>query len=141
MIHHRAPEDTEDTEDTEVGDNGLTHEIIGSAIEVHRILGPGLLESVYEAALCNELLSRGLRVHRQVLVPVHYKGLDLKTGIRLDLRVEDRVIVEVKSVEHVHEVHRAQLLTYLRLTNLRIGLLFNFNVKFIKDGMRRILNG
>lgn len=72
---------------------------------------------------------------------MHYKGLDLKTGIRLDLRVEERVIVEVKSVEHLHEVHRAQLLTYLRLTNLRIGLLFNFNVKFIKDGMRRILNG
>jgi GxxExxY protein len=76
-----------------------------------------------------------------VLVPVLYKGLHLKTGIRLDLRVEDRAIVEVKSVEQLHEVHRAQLLTYLKLTNLRIGLLFNFNVKFIKDGMRRILNG
>ena len=70
-----------------------------------------------------------------------YKGLNLKTGIRLDLRVEDRVVVEVKSVERLHEVHRAQLLTYLRLTNLRIGLLFNFNVKFIKEGIRRILNG
>jgi GxxExxY protein len=138
MIHHR---DTEDAEDTEAGDNVLTHRIIGSAIEVHRILGPGLLESVYEAALCYELLSRGLRVQRQVLLPVHYKGLNLKTGIRLDLRVEDRVIVEIKSVEHLHDVHRAQLLTYLRLTDLRIGLLFNFNVKFIKDGVRRILNG
>jgi GxxExxY protein len=72
---------------------------------------------------------------------VHYKGLNLRTGIRLDLRVEDRVIVEVKSVDHLHEVHRAQLLTYLKLTSLRIGLLFNFNVKFIKDGTRRILNG
>jgi len=138
MIYHGA---TEGTEDTEVEDNALTHEIIGSAIEVHRVLGPGLLESIYEAALRYELLSRGLRVQRQVLVPVSYKGLKLKTGIRLDLRVEDRVIVEVKSVEHLHEVHRAQLLTYLRLTNLRIGLLFNFNVKFIKDGVRRILNG
>ena len=138
MIHHRG---TEGTEDTEVGDNVLTHEIIGSAIEVHRLLGPGLLESVYETALCYELGIRGLRVHRQVLVPVFYKGLNLKTGIRLDLCVENRVIVEVKSVEHLHEVHRAQVLTYLKLTGLRIGLLFNFNVKFIRDGMRRILNG
>jgi GxxExxY protein len=134
MIHHRA---TEATEDTEAGDNVLTHEIIGSAI----VLGPGLLESVYEAALCHELTTRGLRVNRQVLVPLLYKGLNLKTGIRLDLCVEGRVIIEVKSVEHMHEVHRAQLLTYLKLTKLRIGLLFNFNVKFIKDGMRRILNG
>jgi GxxExxY protein len=138
MIHHGA---TEGTEDTEVGDNVLTHEIIGSALEVHRILGPGLLESVYEAALCYELTTRGLRVYRQVLVPLLYKGLNLKTGIRLDLCVEGRVIMEVKSVEHLHQVHRAQLLTYLKLTKLRIGLLFNFNVKFIKDGMRRILNG
>jgi GxxExxY protein len=138
MIHHGA---AEGTEGTEIGDNVLTHEIIGSAIEVHRILGPGLLESVYEVALGCELTTRGLRVHRQVLVPVQYKGLSLKTGIRLDLRVEHRVIVEVKSVDHLHEVHRAQLLTYLKLTKLRIGLLFNFNVKFIKDGMRRVRNG
>jgi len=138
MIHHRA---TESTEDTEVGVNALTHEIIGSAIEVHRIIGPGLLESVYETALCYELGLRGLRVHRQVFVPVHYKGLNLKTPIRLDLCVENRVVVEVKSVDHLQEVHRAQLLTYLKLTGLRIGLLFNFNVKFIRDGMRRILNG
>jgi GxxExxY protein len=138
MIHHRG---TEGTEGTEVEDNVLTHQIIGSAIEVHRILGPGLLESVYETALCYELGIRALAVHRQVLVPVFYKGLNLKTGIRLDLCVDSRVVVEVKSVEHLHEVHRAQLLTYLKLTGLRIGLLFNFNVKFIKDGMRRILNG
>jgi GxxExxY protein len=96
---------------------------------------------VYETALCYELGIRSLEVHRQVLVPVFYKGLNLKTGIRLDLCVQNRVIVEVKSVEHLHEVHRAQLLTYLKLTGLRIGLLFNFNVKFIRDGMRRILNG
>lgn len=100
-----------------------------------------MLESVYEGARAYELESRGLNVLRQVLVPVSYKGLKLNTGIRLDLAVEDRVIIEVKSVEHLHDVHRAQLLTYLKLTHLRIGLLFNFNVKFIKDGMRRILNG
>jgi GxxExxY protein len=138
MVYHR---DTEGTEDTEVEDNVLTHQIIGAAIEVHRILGPGLLESVYETALCYELRTRGLRVQRQVLVPVLYNGLNLKTGIRLDLCVEDRVVVEVKAVEHLHDVHRAQLLTYLKLTGLRIGLLFNFNVKFLRDGMRRILNG
>ena len=138
MFHHRA---TEGTEDTERGDDVLTHGIIGSAMEVHRVLGPGLLESVYETALYYELGLRGLRARRQILVPVSYKSLNLKTGIRLDLCVEDRVIVEVKSVERLQEVHHAQLLTYLKLTGLRIGLLFNFNVKFIKDGMRRILNG
>jgi GxxExxY protein len=135
MVHHR------DREGTEVEDDVLTHGIIGSAIEVHRVLGPGLLESVYETALCHEILSRGFGVRRQVLVPVRYKGLQLKTGIRLDLCVEERVIVEVKAVEHLHEIHRAQLLTYLKLTNIRIGLLFNFNVKYVRDGMRRILNG
>jgi GxxExxY protein len=96
---------------------------------------------VYETALCHELRTRGLSVERQVLVPVLYKGLKLNTGIRLDLRVSKRVIVEVKSVERLHEIHRAQLLTYLRLTGLRIGLLFNFNVQFLKSGMRRIVNG
>src|SRR5687768_13541879 len=127
MVHHR---DTEGREGREDGIDGLTHQIIGSAIEVHRILGPGLLESVYETALCYELGTRGLRVERQVLVPVLYKGLRLNTGIRLDLRVSERVVVEVKSVERLHDIHRAQLLTYLRLTGLRVGLLFNFNVEF-----------
>jgi GxxExxY protein len=138
MDYHEA---TEGTEYTKVDNEVLTHRIIGSAIEVHRILGPGLLESVYETALCYELGLRGLTVRRQVLVPVLYKGLNLKTGIRLDLCVEDRIIVEVKAVEHLHDIHRAQLLTYLKLTRLRIGLLFNFNVRLIRDGMRRILNG
>jgi GxxExxY protein len=138
MVHHR---DTEGTEGTEGSDNLLTRRIIGAAIEVHRVLGPGLLESVYETALCYELRNRGLEAHRQVLVPLRYKGLDLKTGIRLHIQVEQRVIVEVKSVEHLHEVHRAQLLTYLKLTNIRLGLLLNFNVKYLRDGMRRIVNG
>ncbi len=93
---------TEATEDTEAADRGLTHEIIGSAIEVHRVLGPGLLESVYEAALWQELVIRGSPVQRQVPVPVAYKGLRLNAGIRLDLRVAHRVIVEVKSVERLH---------------------------------------
>lgn len=138
MIHHG---DTEDAEVTEVADRELTHEIIGSAIEVHRVLGPGLLESVYEAALCRELWLRGVQVERQVEVPVAYKGVQLNAAIRLDLRVERRIIVEVKSVDRLHQVHRAQLLTYLRLTGLRIGLLFNFNVKVLRNGIRRVVNG
>jgi GxxExxY protein len=129
------------TEATEEADRELTHQIIGSAIEVHRVLGPGLLESIYESALAHEVALRGLQVDRQVPVPVAYKGVELPTGIRLDLRIADRVIVEVKSVERLHEVHRAQLLTYLKLTGLRIGLLFNFNVEFLRSGMRRIVNG
>lgn len=129
------------TEATEAADRDLTHEIIGSAIEVHRVLGPGLLESVYEAALCHEILLRGHQVERQVAVPVAYKGLALNAGIRLDLRIAHRVVVEVKSVERLHPIHRAQLLTYLKLTDLRIGLLFNFNVEFLRNGMRRVLNG
>jgi len=95
---------------------------------------------VYETALCHELRSRGLQVHRQILIPVLYKGLRLQTGIRLDLSVDNRVIVEVKSVDHLHEIQRAQLLTYLRLTRWRIGLLFNFNVRYVRDGIRRVLN-
>jgi GxxExxY protein len=132
---------TEATEVTEGADRALTHEIMGSAIEVHRILGPELLESVYEAALSHELSLRGFEVERQVVVPVRYKGLELQAGIRLDLRIARRIVVEVKSIERLHQIHRAQLLTYLKLTGLRIGLLFNFNVEFLRNGMRRMVNG
>jgi GxxExxY protein len=138
MIQNRG---TEATEVSEAVDRDLTHEIIGCAIEVHRGLGPGLLESVYEAALCHEMSLRGLRVERQVVVPVAYKGLELNAGIRLDLKICRRVVVEVKSVERLHQIHRAQLLTYLKLTGLRTGLLFNFNVEFLRNGMRRVVNG
>jgi GxxExxY protein len=138
MVQNRA---TEATEVAKAGDLDLTHQIIGAAIEVHRVLGPGLLESVYEVALCHEVSLRGLHVERQVAVPVAYKGLELNTGIRLDLRIAHRVVVEVKSVERLHQVHRAQLLTYLKLTGLRTGLLFNFNVESLRNGMRRMVNG
>jgi GxxExxY protein len=138
MVQNRG---TEATEFAEAVDRDLTHEIIGCAIEVHRVLGPGLLESVYEAALCHEMSLRGLQVERQVVVPVAYKGLELNAGIRLDLKISRRVVVEVKSVERLHQIHRAQLLTYLKLTGLRIGLLFNFNVEFLRNGMRRVVNG
>jgi GxxExxY protein len=138
MVQNRG---TEATEVAEAVDRDLTHEIIGCAIEVHRVLGPGLLESVYEAVLCHEMSLRGLRVERQVVVPVAYKGLELNAGIRLDLKICRRVVVEVKSMERLHQIHRAQLLTYLKLTGLRTGLLFNFNVEFLRNGMRRVVNG
>jgi GxxExxY protein len=138
MVQNRA---TEATEVAKARDLDLTHQIIGAAIEVHRVLGPGLLESIYEAAPCHEVSLRGLHVERQVAVPVAYKGLELNTGIRLDLCIANRVVVEVKSVERLHQIHRAQLLTYLKLTGLRTGLLFNFNVESLRNGMRRMVNG
>jgi len=118
-------------------DNDLTERIIGCAIEVHRHFGPGLLESVYESAMCIELSSRGLTFARQVGVPVYYKA-QLLAEHRPDLVVADRVIAEVKSVERVQPVHLAQILTYLRITGLRTGLLLNFNSAFMRDGIRRV---
>ena len=117
-----------------------TSRIIGAAIEVHRQLGPGLLESVYEECLCHELSLRGIRFVRQVDIPVIYKGLKLDCGYRLDLVVEDEIIVELESVEHVLPVHEAQLLSYLRLAGKRVGLLINFNVPLLAEGIiRRVL--
>lgn len=118
----------------------LTEQIIGAAIEVHRILGPGLLESAYEACLCYELGLRGLKYERQVDLPLMYKDLDVPVGYREDVIVEGAVLVELKAVERVLAVHEAQLLTYLRLSAIRVGLLLNFNVPVLKDGIvRRVL--
>lgn len=119
----------------------LSHAVIGAAIEVHRVIGPGLLESVYEMALCRELWLRNVQVERQVPVPVQYKGATLGCDIRLDLVVERTVVLEVKSVDKLTSVHKAQLLTYLRLHNLWLGLLLNFNVEVLRDGIRRLLSG
>jgi GxxExxY protein len=132
---------TKFTKNTKVLALALSHDIIGAAIEVHRLLGPGLLESVYEMALCKELWLRHVRVERQIDVPVLYKGCLLEASVKLDLLVERTVIVEVKSVERIVNVHRAQLLTYLRLQELWLGLLINFNVEVLKEGVRRVLNG
>lgn len=115
----------------------LTGQIIGAAIEVHRHLGPGLLESVYEACLAYELAQAGLQVARQKELPVVYKGLRFDQGYRLDLLVEDTVVVELKTVERFTDVHEAQLLSYLKLSGCRVGLLMNFNVKMMKDGIKR----
>jgi GxxExxY protein len=125
MLHH---EGTKFTKNTKALALVLLYDVIGAAIEVHRLLGPGLLESVYEMALCKELWLRRINVERQVEVPVYYKGGILEATVKLDLLVERRVIVEVKAVERIVNVHRAQLLTYLRLQELWLGLLINFNV-------------
>jgi GxxExxY protein len=118
----------------------LTQEIIGAAIEVHRVLGPGLLESAYRRCLCHELRLRGLEFQIELALPVLYKGELLDCGYRLDLLVAQTVVIELKSVEKVLPVHEAQLLTYLRLSGKRVGLLINFNVPLLKDGIvRRVL--
>jgi len=121
-------------------DNEITYEIRGAIFDVYNALGPGLLESVYEEALSYELQQRGLEVARQVEVPILYKGNELKTALRLDLLVENQIIVELKSVEEMKPVFAKQLLTYLRLLDKRLGLLVNFNTSNIRESIRRIVN-
>jgi GxxExxY protein len=118
----------------------ITGEIIGAAIEVHRELGPGLLESAYEQCLCHELSLRGLPFQRQVELPVVYKGIRLDCGYRMDVVVEGIVVVELKTVDKLLPIHDAQLLTYLKLSDHQLGLLLNFNVPVLKDGLKRIVN-
>jgi GxxExxY protein len=120
--------------------NTLTHDIIGSAIEVHRCLGPGLLESIYLECLCHELRMRNIVFDREVSVPLRYKGLILDHGYRLDLLVAGCIVVELKSVEKLLPIHEAQLLTYLKLKRLPLGLLLNFNVATLRAGIVRIAN-
>jgi GxxExxY protein len=122
-------------------ENELATEVVDGALRIHRALGPGLLESVYEVLLAHELASRGLRVERQKAVPIVYEGMHFETGFRADLVIEDLVIVEIKSVEIIAPVHKQQLLTHLRLADKRLGLLINFNVALIKQGITRIVNG
>jgi GxxExxY protein len=118
----------------------LTDKIIGAAIEIHRVLGPGLLESAYEECLCYELSQRGLQFKRQVPLPVTYKGIKLACGYKMDLLVDDLVIVELKTVETLLTVHSAQLLSYLRLSGKPVGLLINFHTPVLKSGLKRIVN-
>ena len=121
-------------------DNEITYEIRGAIFDIYNELGPGLLESVYEEALVFELKERGLKVVRQMEVPVMYKGNELKTALRLDLLVENKVIVELKSVEEMKPVFAKQLLTYLRLLDKHVGLLVNFNTSNLSDSIKRIVN-
>jgi GxxExxY protein len=129
---------TEGTEDTEKERSSLSGKIIGAAIDIHRALGPGLLESAYEACLVYELRLRKLKVEPQKSMPIFYKDVMLECGYRVDLIVEDQVIIEVKSVSSLASIHEAQLLSYLKLSNCKIGLLINFNVKYLRDGIRRM---
>jgi len=124
-----------------LNENAIAREIVDAAFRIHSALGPGLLESVYETVLSYELTRRGLQVARQQAIPVVYENVRLDEGFRADLIVEDKVIVEIKSVEALGHVHKKQLLTYLRLADKRLGLLINFNVALIKDGITRIANG
>jgi GxxExxY protein len=123
-----------------MNENALTEKIIGAAIEVHRHLGAGLLESAYEECLCYELNQMGLHFERQVHLPIHYKGITLESAFRMDLLVEDSVIVEIKATEGSAPVHASQVLTYLKSADKRVGLLINFNVPVLKDGIKRIVN-
>ncbi len=134
---------TEITETTEVLKeiNRLTELVIGCAIEVHSALGPGLLESTYEMCMCRELALRAIPFDRQKPIPVIYKGVKLDCGYRADLIVDNRVLVEIKSVDQTCAIHDAQLLSYLKLTGLKVGLLINFNVRMLKEGIRRKVLG
>lgn len=132
MIHHRG---------TEGSSIHLTHEILGAAIEVHRHLGPGLLESAYQTCLGRELRFKRIAFESQVPLPLHYRGLVLECGYRIDFIVERSVVIEVKAISKVHPIDKAQVLTYLRLTTLHLGLLINFNVEVLHHGIHRIING
>jgi GxxExxY protein len=121
--------------------NKLTEQIIGAAIEVHKVLGPGLLESAYEKCLLHELTLQKLQAESQVPLPVSYKGVLLECGYRVDLLVEKLIVVEIKAVKMLEPIHDAQLITHLRLGGWKLGLLMNFNVKLLKDGLKRRANG
>lgn len=120
----------------------LTYEIIGCAIEVHKVLGPGLLESIYQKCLVHELLQKNLYYKQQVLVPVKDKNIEIDAGLRLDVLVEDCIIVEIKATDKIHPIHQAQLLTYMRLLNIPKGALINFNcTNIFKEGQKTLVNG
>jgi GxxExxY protein len=124
-----------------MNENAIAQQIVDAAYRVHTVLGPGLLESVYKTALAYELEKRGLHVSREQAIPVVYENIQIHTGFYADLVVEDRVIVEVKAIEVIAPVHKSQLLTHLKLADKRLGLLINFNVALIKQGITRIVNG
>lgn len=120
--------------------NKLTGIVIGSAIEVHKTLGPGLLESVYEECLSHELKLRSISIERQKELPINYKEMKLSCGYRIDLLVEDQLVLELKACDAIQPIHEAQLLTYLKLSGIKYGLLINFNAPYLKDGIKRLAN-
>jgi GxxExxY protein len=141
MIHAEAIHHGDTEARSKLLHEELTQQVIGAAIEVHRALGPGLLESVYEECLCHELHLRGISFERQMPLPIEYKGVKLDCGYRLDVVVENVLILEIKCLEHVLPVHVAQLLTYLKMTGKRVGLILNFNVSVLTRGgvIRKVL--
>jgi GxxExxY protein len=124
-----------------MSENEIASIVVDCCLKIHKLLGPGLFESVYEEVLCYELQKRNLKVERQKGMPVHYEDLVIEMGFKADIIVEDKVILELKSVESLNKVHHKQLITYLRLSDKRLGLLINFNVVLIKNGINRIVNG
>lgn len=124
-----------------MSENELSKLVFDCALKIHRVLGPGLLESAYEECLYYELKKQGLRVEKQKPLPLIYEDVKLEIGYRVDIMVENKLIVEIKSVEALNDVHLAQVLTYLRLSNCKLGLLINFNVTLIKNGIKRVING
>lgn len=139
-MNYLTAENAEDTESVK-NLNELTDAIIGAAMEVHRALGPGLLESTYEVCLCRELIIRGLRFERQVPISIEYKGVKLDCGYRADIVVDNSILVEIKAIDSLLSIHEAQLLSYLKLGGWKIGLLINFNVELLKNGLRRRVLG
>ena len=133
-MHHKG------TKDTKAESDRLSHEILGAAPEVHRTIGPGLLESAYEECVAYELSQKGLAFKRQVGLPLRYKAVSLDGGYRLDFLVEGLVVVELQAVERVLPIHEAQVLTYLRMSSLWLGLLLNFNVRYFRNGIQRLVN-
>jgi GxxExxY protein len=122
-------------------ENQISQVFIGAAIEIHRALGPGLLESVYEKVLVYELLKRGLKIENQKGIPITYKELHIEDAFKADIIVEDKVVIELKSVEELRDVHYKQVSTYLKLSKLKLGVLINFNEAYLKEGVRRVVNG
>lgn len=121
-------------------ENTLSNIILGCAIEVHKLLGPGLLESAYQECLMYELIKSGLKVEKEISMPIIYKEIKLNQGYRIDLLIEDKVVLELKSVDEITDVHKSQLLTYLRLGEFDLGLLINFNVSVLRNGIKRLIN-
>lgn len=124
-----------------MNENELANKVIGLAIEVHRALGPGLLENAYEECLFYKIIASGLQAEKQKRMPLVYEGVHLECGYRIDIVVENKLVVEVKSVDAIHPIHLAQTLTYLRLGDYRLALLINFNVEVLRDGIKRVING
>ena len=124
-----------------MSENEIAKIVFNAGLKVHKVLGPGLLESAYEACLEYELRKHNLTVERQIILPLIYEDLKPDSGFRIDLKVEDKLIVELKSVEDLSDLHRAQIITYLKLSGIKLGLLINFNTVLFKDGVKRIING